>query len=458
MTDTDLDLADPDLRRSLQALPARPAIDLEDAWTEHQVRLVRRRRRQHVEQGALMLAGIAAVAVAVVVVVTSIVPTAPPRPSATPQTPWRTVSSTTPLPFTAPGILGPGSSAGLTCPAASVCYVESLGPAVGGGTVTTRRSAYRSTDGGASWEALPLPPDVTLESPFVCPTPTSCVASATVGPDPGGFAVLLATTDRGDHWVTHRTLDNGAYVLLSLVCVSFSTCMGHATAVTSSNNPEHLDVALLRTVDGGNHWTVGLNPWPGGQMACAGRNCVLLDGETVSSHAAGVPPHPSFALYSSDAGRSWSTGSVPADWIGGSVPLSCPGGDHCLALGFIMSGPFHGRPWSTSALVATTDGGRTWHQQSTFAGLPRYATTPTSLSCPTPEDCWATLFDDDGPHSVIDSSRDGGRSWNLVTLPAGTPPTMIPQLTCPTTEACTALAVLDDSRKPVEVLTNNPHP
>ncbi len=145
-------------------------------------------------------------------------------------------------------------------------------------------------------------------------------------------------------------------------------------------------------------------------------------------------PIPAAALYSSDGGVTWRSGTLPkssgADHVISN--LSCADQSHCAA---ILSGI--GRRPLTSALE-TTDGGKEW---SASPGASPSANLQ-ALSCSTRLDCWASAFPWNGQQGGIYVSIDGGRHWTRERLPTdrGSTLRVILDISCSTRFRCVALA------------------
>ena len=111
-------------------------------------------------------------------------------------------------------------------------------------------------------------------------------------------------------------------------------------------------------------------------------------------------------VYTSNGGRSWSTGLLPR----GPLPIldlvSCASAKHCVAMGDLQT--FKGEE-----VLVTNNGGATWSQTLTYAG------NLASASCSTADDCLAVGDTGKGGTNGATAaySVDGGRSWTTVHVP-----------------------------------------
>jgi hypothetical protein len=84
----------------------------------------------------------------------------------------------------------------LTCPTARACYVEGDNASSSSGPADMD-TLYVSSDGGATWSTLPVPPGVTFTSALACASVDDCTAG---GPYYGHQPVYLTTTAGGHSW------------------------------------------------------------------------------------------------------------------------------------------------------------------------------------------------------------------------------------------------------------------
>jgi photosystem II stability/assembly factor-like uncharacterized protein len=118
--------------------------------------------------------------------------------------------------------------------------------------------------------------------------------------------------------------------------------------------------------------------------------------------------------------------------------VSCATVRRCWAVGVVR--PNAGaRPGSTTVIVATKNGGRTWREQHVTGG-----STPqlSGVSCPTPTDCIAVGSNGGSlPGSgVVLATTNAGATWNPVAAPTGALTVMT--VSCSSVTEC--LAIVND--------------
>jgi hypothetical protein len=140
-----------------------------------------------------------------------------------------------------------------------------------------------------------------------------------------------------------------------------------------------------------------------------------------------------YALYSTDGGRRWHKGTIPAHFMIGTN-LSCGTAMDCMALGS------DGR----SPAIATSDGGRKWHAVTDPGG----SVSKKGywwVSCVGTSECWMVADQDHGPSLGLVESTDLGHSWRL--LRARSSISSGSTISCATTTRCYATADLPASAK-----------
>ncbi len=292
------------------------------------------------------------------------------------------------------------------------------------------------------------PPLATLESvrAVSCASVRLCVAVGGVG---------LISVDGAATW-ERFPLPVGAGAR------AVSCTPGTAVCTVALSGPQGSSPALLRTTDGGAHWTASA-PWvltPRSQcprrgvcrpwgfvptaLACPSvERCVATGSSTNGSTAFQV---------TTDGGARWRTTSFgPALSRSFGALLACPAVAWCA----VTSGPNDFT--SAIAVAVSRDGGPQWIPRPALRrSTPHIMASAGSLSCPTASDCavivqqkhvlnWACdtkgcgyTASQNGPpdSSEILTTTDGGGHWS-VTLPAtNLDPTV---LDCPTPTFCLAL-------------------
>jgi len=271
------------------------------------------------------------------------------------------------------------------------------------GWAVAATSLLRTTDGGATWSRAGEPDGHILTSvDFVNPTGGWGVAQPTGVTEPPNMGeAVVRTTDGGMTWSVV-----GDDVANSL-CVSGSTIVAGAGS------------RVLRSTDGGLTWTPifdasnARTPWFGATVQCAGSSIWAL---FLGDSAAGSQGYAAYT--SSDAGASWRP-VVVAPILAGSDPAF-----HGVARLDNYPGPFAAVTPSEAVFLGqcpacdpqhvmvlrTADGGVQWerHVINGFA--------PTGLAFADAGHGWMTtqLGGYPGRHAAILATTDGGRTWHPV--------------------------------------------
>jgi hypothetical protein len=359
---------------------------------------------------------------------------------------WRLVGDITPSWRTVSGA-GYEPSLFLACPTTTTCYADDLQQSVPG----TYSEIEVTHDGGNTWEPSNLPVTLSVASPLACVDADTC---ATLGVAVSGSATFLETSDGGATWATFAgpsqlTSSFGGRGGSSAADTSGATILACTTAescVAVATNTSGAAQAFV-TSDGGATWTDSSLPTdfvPTGLQCVTAELCVA-SGFTQSPDGSSTTV-PGTVLYSSDDGATWAAASVPAG-IGPLGRVSCADPTDCVA-------SFFGDDGSSSEILASTDGGRSW-SEAAASGLP--AALITGLSCPTAGACWAVgmvraasggsdgsggpidVTLGRGAAGIVESTSDGGQTWQSQQLPQGV--LMVLDITCPSDTSCYALAL-----------------
>jgi photosystem II stability/assembly factor-like uncharacterized protein len=372
----------------------------------------------------------------------------------------------------------PGGLQDLTCPTARACY---LGSATGGGLPSN--VAYRSTDGGATWQEIKLPSGLFQDTPFSCFNATSCMvgAEAGFGSGVGGSnvpQVLLSTTDGGATWTSrhvpmppitgtdaalNQAISGLQGHLDQVFCFSATTCVVFGTTPTGepeggSNGTNFVsETVAMRTDDSGVTWTSHIFPWsptPSGspgwsneehatfscptQDSCIGLATVSgapdLTPAARSAGTYGNQPSTLLEIRMTSGGSAWRQ-----QWIlgldGGNI-LTCSDQLHCMANGV-------GTASDPTGVLTTSDGGGTWTAQPVFPSANPNWDSVDSISCATSTTCWiagAGQSPTNGtqPLGVIFLTQNGGRTWLPVQLPSGLGG--VSRIDCNSDSSCLAIA------------------
>jgi photosystem II stability/assembly factor-like uncharacterized protein len=292
----------------------------------------------------------------------------------------------------------------LSCPSETTCYATGQDDS---GQASSQGVAFSTSDGGATWNPLMLPPGTGILSGLSCPMATTCYTTTQKISGNQLVGAVLVTSDSGTTWATQR-VTAGIASIGAVDCVSSTTCY----ALSEGTNGEH----LVMTRDAGTSWIV--------RALHSGYDLNAISCPSVSTCfvAAGGPAFDTAAISSTNGGIKWSTQTVPTG-TGELVDISCPSTSVCFASGDNLD--------SVGDLIATTDGGSTWNTQT----LPSGSQTLWAIDCPSVTTCYAA------GEAVIQGARtdaaftttNGGASWNEQSLPGGVD---VRALSCPSRTVC----------------------
>jgi photosystem II stability/assembly factor-like uncharacterized protein len=260
----------------------------------------------------------------------------------------------------------------------------------GGGVVAT-------SDGGVTWKPQRVPIGVTT------------LSGVSFLNDLDGWAVggnsIIKTVDGGASWALQAAAPAG----MLLVNVDFVNASDGWAVGINCSNVGCLGV-VVATTNGGASWAI--QTIPGG---VAGLYSVAfadaVHGWAVGSADCGTGLDcPGVVLATTNGGATWSTQTVPSGVLtlqGVTFVTSSQG----WAVGYAgVSGCVFVMPFCTAAIIATTDGGSTWHTQAIPPGLdPLSGVTFLNSSV-----AWAV-----GGTSLL-TTVDGGTTWIQQSLPGGT--------------------------------------
>jgi len=262
---------------------------------------------------------------------------------------------------------------------------------------------FATADGGATWSPASLPGGY-----YGCGDAIGAVAAAPGGriiADVGAWGQcpvekdrIVETSDGGRNWRTLRSYAFGP----DPVSLALPSADGWAAGASG----------ILRTVDGGAHWTqVSPPPSPANGI------------EFVSPRAGfglGTVSDPSALLATDDGGRTWrelsSTGSE-------LLQVAFTDASHGWAL--VATAPPGGGP---EAIMTTADGGRHWHAAAALPASVASVTTAIGLQASSASGAELVIPGSVSPVapscSTIESipnllvtTSDGGRSWRVTKLP-----------------------------------------
>jgi photosystem II stability/assembly factor-like uncharacterized protein len=273
-----------------------------------------------------------------------------------------------------------------------------------------------------------------------CPVETRCWAT---GVDGAVYRMDGSTVD-GLVWVRTSTFETGALNAVSCQTVTACSAAGDYGMVETTSNGGSgwakqasytfglirsvscpttstcfavgRDRLVLATTDGGATWSSYQNSWAlvnsttfWGISCPSATVCFVATGNNK-----GIADGSGTILATTDGGAHWGQQSTPGV-TGTFMAISCPDTTHCFSV------------TSTGQLFATTDGTAWASQTSPVAGQPLAA-----LSCPTTLVCYAA-----GSPSTSIGTTDGGAHWNAQGA-IGTFAEGIYGMSCPSITTCFA--------------------
>lgn len=273
----------------------------------------------------------------------------------------------------------------IACPGPAQCYVitgRNRGHAVSYALTVTQ-------NGGKTWQQHPLPAG-TNPSELACPAVTTCVLWGYALPRTSKAAMLI-TTNGARTWKASAAVGRvPCCTAASLACPTIRVCYAYGGFGGST--------AILRSPDGGAHWTTlpgtnlparsGVPPRSlvnAGEIACpTARVCYTVQGDL------NVPYGTIFGTR--DGGKHWGElyRAHGRDYPLGEI--TCPSTNVCYAVGATQPAT------PGNQIVFSKDGGRTWSTHTLFVA--------PLFTCPGITTCYAA--NDAG---AVSRSTDGGATW-----------------------------------------------
>ena len=358
----------------------------------------------------------------------------------------------------------------LTCPSARTCYVQGDNATSASGP-DDMDSFYVSYNQGLSWSVLPLPAGLTFTSALSCGSVADCAAGGLYRGQP----VFVLTADGGHSWTVEPLPAAAGSLIFQLSCPTTSTCDGLLTPSASQltvAQQSYGDVTFLRTTDGGRHFATSAVPPRESMQALScptASDCVTIGASTAHRSANAVASRSVVAL-STDAGASWTQGSLPSGFgVASSPDVACPDAEHCFMLGSTNTRT------GSEGVAMSADGGRTWTERPLPADIPQPLLS--EISCPTNSTCYASGTEAiaqrfpngsmSGGSAMILVTSDAGLNWSRITFPAlaHLPVGMntgafelVGDIQCPEVSACVALGVSDQGSRSTPVYTDTTTP
>lgn len=254
----------------------------------------------------------------------------------------------------------------------------------GSGTV------LRTIDGGATWQARPIPGTAALDFRDVDAMSEHAAFVLSIGP--GESSRIYKTTDGGEHWALQFANTDPEIFLDAMAFWDAD----RGVAISDSAGGAFV---ILITTDGGHAWTRVPadrlpDPMPGeGAFAASGTNVAVMG----PSHV-WIGTGASRVLHSADGGRSWSIAAtpLPTGESAGIFSVAFRDADH----GVVVGGDYRKETDAVDNAAITSDGGATWTLSA--RGLSGYRSVVAWVS--------NASFVAAGP-SGVDWSSDEGRAW-----------------------------------------------
>ena len=130
-------------------------------------------------------------------------------------------------------------------------------------------------------------------------------------------------------------------------------------------------------------------------------------------------------IATTDGGASWHV-QYTTTRLSGISAIDCTSGGHCVAIASATEG-------TTATFLTTTDGGTAWE----LYPAPKSLAIPESLACPSRLDCWAVGLAVNRVDAAVARTTDGGAAW----VPQPIPPLVTAMsaefgISCPSVVDC----------------------
>ncbi len=216
----------------------------------------------------------------------------------------------------------------------------------------TRGTWVRTMDGGTTWKSGRVPGADSLQFRDVHAVDANTAYLLSIGDGPQSR--IYKTTDGGTTWQTQFVNDEpkGFYDCMDFWDDKRGLVIGDALDGT---------IAMLRTDDGGTHWTrvpaTSLPPAQPGEGSFAASGTCLVTGKGGHAWIVASTPQHARLLHTSDYGRTWRVDTLPITTREGSGPQSVAFRD--AQHGMVLGGG--NNAVAGDVLIATTDnGGSRW--------------------------------------------------------------------------------------------------
>jgi photosystem II stability/assembly factor-like uncharacterized protein len=258
-----------------------------------------------------------------------------------------------------------------------------------GGTV------LRTTDGGSSWQARPIPGTTRLDFRDVDAISEHVAFALSIGP--GEASRIYKTSDGGEHWMLQFANSDPDVFLDAMAFWDADRGVAVSDSVRGA-------FVILTTINGGRAWTrVPADRLPAalpneGAFAASGTN-VAVSGRNHVWIGTGA----SRVLRSADGGRSWKVAVAPIanGESSGIFSIAFRDATH----GVVVGGDYKKEAEAVDNVATTSDGGVTWKLST--KGVSGYRSVVAWV--PGTKQSFVAA----GP-SGMDWSSDDGRTWTAV--------------------------------------------
>ncbi len=261
----------------------------------------------------------------------------------------------------------------------------------------SRATVLRTADGGQIWQRIPVP-DATPNVDFRDVDAVSPDVAYLLGIGSGELSRIYKTTDGGAHWDA-QFLNKDAKVFLDAMTFADPD---HGMVIGDSIDGRFF---VMKTDDGGKTWErIPPEALPAalpneGACAASGTNIAYIGSDVWIGTGASTIAR---VLHSGDRGKTWTVVNTP-------IPANSSSGIFSIAFrdakhGVIVGGDYRKETEAVDNVAVTSDGGRTWtlvkdHALSGFRSVVSYVPhtmTPTLIAI--------------GPQGA-DVSTDDGWTW-----------------------------------------------
>ncbi len=201
-------------------------------------------------------------------------------------------------------------------------------------------------------------------------------------------------------------LPPGIQALQDVDCPSTSRCWAVGSTLGTAKAPS--TAAIVTTSTGGTTWTVQSVPSTVGYLT--GIACPTTKACTAVGQIGTDGTGPGAVLTTADSGGTWTLQTVPTGTTDATA-VACPTVEDCMVLADV------------AGQVTTLTAGGSGASWVAGGALPATVASATDLSCTDADDCWATVASPVGLGHVaggVAATVDGGATWAMQALPAGT--------------------------------------